>query len=243
MIIAHNARGEDAADAWMLIGALRTGFEGLNRGCEYTTDGNGKWEAHRHLSSADFHYREYVAAHGQRASWINVKSAKNDQFGEWRHDPVYLHKAADAIVEFLKLRPSTAADPRQEPLFRLRDGPPLKQDTLRRRLRELLASCGVPDARRIGLHALRAGGATALHAAGMSDDSIRRRGRWRSDCYRRYLRDNFAESQRCLHAMFDPSLRGAASVEWLSKSENDSIAAAVLWDTKFEERTPLGGRV
>lgn len=74
----------------------------------------------------------------------------------------------------------------------------------------------------------------------MSDDSIRRRGRWRSDCYLRYLRDNFAESQRCLHAMFDHRTRLKASSDWLSRPENASTAAAVLWDRKFEERRAIG---
>ena len=36
-------------------------------------------------------------------------------------------------------------------------------------------------------HSLRIGGATALKAAGWDDESIRRFGRWASDCWRRYV--------------------------------------------------------
>ena len=47
--------------------------------------------------------------------------------------------------------------------------------------------CGVPDSE-VATHSLRIGGATAMYATQKySDDEIRRFGRWKSDCWRRYV--------------------------------------------------------
>ena len=47
--------------------------------------------------------------------------------------------------------------------------------------------CGIPAAE-LATHSLRIGGATTMAATGKySDDEIRRFGRWRSDCWRRYV--------------------------------------------------------
>ena len=47
--------------------------------------------------------------------------------------------------------------------------------------------CGVPSSE-VATHSLRIGGATAMYATQKySDDEIRRFGRWKSDCWRRYV--------------------------------------------------------
>ena len=55
----------------------------------------------------------------------------------------------------------------------------------------------------VASHSLRIGGATALHAAGWTDEAIRRFGRWQSDCWRRYVYSNRAESCGVAQAMAD----------------------------------------
>jgi hypothetical protein len=51
------------------------------------------------------------------------------------------------------------------------------------------ADLGLPPGS-LASHSLRIGGATALHAAGQTDEAIRRFGRWLSDCWRRYVYSN-----------------------------------------------------
>ena len=47
--------------------------------------------------------------------------------------------------------------------------------------------CGIPAAD-VATHSLRIGGATAMFATRKyTDDEVRRFGRWRSDCWRRYV--------------------------------------------------------
>ena len=231
---------EAAISALTLRAALATGFEGLLRGCEYTTAGDGSWLSRTNLSCADFHYNE--PSHGGRASWIHVKEAKNDQFGNNAGDRVYLHRAAEYIQAMLEAYPPPqGVDPALVPLFRTgtRAHSPLKQDTLRQRMKALLKSAFIKRSvlaskKGFGLHAIRAGAATALHAAGMPDNSIQRMGRWRSDCYQEYLRDHFHEAQRCLKQMFAVSTAGHDNTHgsWLDQSENDAVAFAVLWDER-----------
>jgi hypothetical protein len=227
-----------ARDALTMRAALATGYEGLLRGSEYTTPGDGIWKAHSHLSCNDFFFEQ--PSHGGIASWINVKEAKNDQSGNNASDRVYLHKAAQYIQEMLIAYPPPAGvDPALVPLFRTgtQGHLPLKQDSFRQRFKVLLKFIGrsaLAQKTGFGLHAIRAGAATALHAAGMPDTSIQRMGRWRSDCYKEYLRDHYHEAQRCLKKMFTVSTGGhdSSHSKWLLKPENDAVAFAVLWDKR-----------
>jgi hypothetical protein len=229
---------KEARNALTLRAALATGFEGLLRGSEYTTAGDGSWDPHSNLSCADFHYKK--PSHGKRVSWINVKEAKNDQFGNNASDRVYLHTAAKYIQDMLiAYPPPEGVDPALVPLFRsgTQGHLPLQQNAFRKQFKKLLKYIRRNDLaskKGFGLHAIRAGAATALHAAGMPDASIQRMGRWRSDCYKEYLRDHFHEARRCLKKMFEVSTSGHDSTHgpWLAKPENDAVAFAVLWDSR-----------
>ena len=44
----------------------------------------------------------------------------------------------------------------------------------------------------IDTHSLRSGGANALHLAGYSDREIQKMGRWRSDTFKEYIRENLS---------------------------------------------------
>jgi hypothetical protein len=53
-------------------------------------------------------------------------------------------------------------------------------------LRGCLRRLGVPD-RHFAGHAFRRGGATSAAAVGLCDDDIKKVGRWRSNCFLRYV--------------------------------------------------------
>ena len=62
-------------------------------------------------------------------------------------------------------------------------------------LRAAARQCGLPP-ERIGTHSIRGGGATALVAAGWSQEAARRFGRWTSEAaFRGYLWDTFADTE------------------------------------------------
>ncbi len=73
------------------------------------------------------------------------------------------------------------------PLFRLEDGTPLSRSGLVERLRGALSRAGV-DPTRYSSHSFRIGAATTAAANGVNSSTIQRLGRWRSDCYTRYIR-------------------------------------------------------
>ena len=48
-------------------------------------------------------------------------------------------------------------------------------------------ACGIPEGK-VGVHSLRSGGATAIHAATKGNsDLVKRSGRWASDAYQGYI--------------------------------------------------------
>lgn len=223
-------RGSRAyADACTLWAAFILSFEGLLRACEYTTNNRGEWIEGRHLSVADF-----FQSHEEYSSYgIYVKAAKTDQLGVRAQDPIYIYEAGTALVEMLRVRPPPPGKPLNAvPMFRHGNGEPITQNQLRKQLRVLLRVLGVREAGSYGLHAFRAGGATAMHQAGASDESIQRMGRWTSDAYRRYLRDHFTEAQRCLRSMLRevPAAQARATAEWRNSDAADALAAAVSWE-------------
>jgi hypothetical protein len=68
----------------------------------------------------------------------------------------------------------------------------LTVDAVRAKLRACMAGIGL-DGRVYGARSLRIGGATALSALRAGPATIQRMGRWRSDAYLRYLRDQRPE--------------------------------------------------
>ena len=54
---------------------------------------------------------------------------------------------------------------------------------------------GIPI-ERIDTHSLRIGGANALHLAGYSDREIQKMGRWRSETFKEYVREQLSNFRR-----------------------------------------------
>ena len=74
------------------------------------------------------------------------------------------------------------------PLFRRSDGQAFAPGDVTRVVRSVAARAGDRNASKFGGRALRIGGATDLHAAGVHKTTIQLLGRWSSDIYRVYTR-------------------------------------------------------
>ena len=72
----------------------------------------------------------------------------------------------------------------------------LKDSEVRERLKMAAAKLDYPERGipigAIDTHSLRSGGANALHLAGYSDREIQKMGRWRSDTFKEYIRENLS---------------------------------------------------
>ncbi|SNX86181.1 uncharacterized protein MEPE_04890 [Melanopsichium pennsylvanicum] len=79
-----------------------------------------------------------------------------------------------------------------DPLFTLEGRQPFTRSSFVSMLRRCLDVCGVPSGSYSG-HSFRRGAATWAAANGVDADTIRGLGRWRSDCFRRYVDKSAAE--------------------------------------------------
>ena len=89
-----------------------------------------------------------------------------------------------AVLAYLARRGSTPG-----PLFILADGSPLSRQRLVLELRQALSASGITCDAFSG-HSFRIGAATTAAAKGIEDSAIRTLGRWRSDAYHRYIRQD-----------------------------------------------------
>ena len=75
----------------------------------------------------------------------------------------------------------------KQPLMMDSDGWVMNRAFMSALLKGVGLDCGIPESE-VATHSLRIGGATAMAATGeYTDDEIRRFGRWKSDCWRRYV--------------------------------------------------------
>ena len=74
-----------------------------------------------------------------------------------------------------------------------------------RKLRELAAQCGIPEAGSLGTHALRRGMARDIVDAGGSLATLMRAGDWKSAAYAQYLRENQIEDKAVADLLIDHS--------------------------------------
>ena len=72
------------------------------------------------------------------------------------------------------------------PIFRYRDGSPIKREHIQQYLELAAIAVGVPPGK-MGSHSLRIGGATAMYHVSGDLQAVRRFGRWASDSFHGYL--------------------------------------------------------
>ena len=116
----------------------------------------------------------------------------------------------EAVKMLRRMRGSNWHD--DHPALMTNSGYVLTREVVSEALRAAAVDCGIP-ASSLASHSLRIGGATALHAAGWTDEDVRRFGRWASDCWRRYVYSNRHEVRGVARSMatvdFDVQLSAA----------------------------------
>ncbi|SPO31911.1 uncharacterized protein UTRI_10313 [Ustilago trichophora] len=100
--------------------------------------------------------------------------------------------------------------PQSAPLFVLEGGKAFDRTSFVNTLRQCLEACGIPSSNYSG-HSFRRGAATWAAANGVDSDTIRGLGRWRSDCFRRYVdksaADRAATTKAALYSNANAPLR------------------------------------
>jgi len=118
---------------------------------------------------------------------VYSSSSKTDQFGKGTsiHIPAQAdHKTCPLLLlkSFLQIRPNL-----EGPLFCHFDGTPLTRYQFSALLKRSLSTLGLRNSR-LTSHSFRIGRATSFAIEGLSDDEIKRLGRWESNAYLRYIR-------------------------------------------------------
>lgn len=82
----------------------------------------------------------------------------------------------------------------------------------------------------IDTHSLRTGGANALHLAGYSDREIQKMGRWRSDTFKEYIRENLSVFSQGMSASMKKTFRFVNIQGGMDHdvSEVDQMTAAII---------------
>ena len=88
-----------------------------------------------------------------------------------------------AIIEYLSVRPDS-----EGPLFCFPDSKPISRNFFTKHLKNCVNFCGL-DSKKYSSHSFRIGGASFLASLGLSDTQLRTMGRWDSNAFLRYIRN------------------------------------------------------
>ena len=88
-----------------------------------------------------------------------------------------------AMINYLSVRP-----PQDGPLFCFPDGKPISRNFFTKNLKFCINFCGL-DSKQYSSHSFRIGGASYLASLGLSDTQLRTMGRWDSNAFLRYIRN------------------------------------------------------
>jgi hypothetical protein len=134
---------------------------------------------------------------------LALKASKTDVFRQGVAIKVYANHTSHCPVNFMRrfvsLRIHAGATP-QDPLFLDENEVIMSKSYFVSKLRFLLTALGY-DSTNFNGHSLRIGAASTAGDRGLSDYTIQTLGRWRSDCYLRYIRlapETIAEAQMCM---------------------------------------------
>ncbi len=167
----------------MLKAALLLGFFGFLRVSEFTTPSRSHFNPRIHPIRSDI-----CLSHNRLT--FNLKRSKTDQsargflltIGTTRNNLCPI-TALGAYFSTCHHTPNGLA----VPLFHFSSGQPLSRARFLRHFRTLLSQAG-HDASHFNTHSLRIGAATSAARAGLPLSTIQHLGRWRSSCYKTYIR-------------------------------------------------------
>ena len=155
-------------------------FAACLRASEYLSAGVSSFDPARTLLASDVH-----VASGRLT--LKLKMSKTDQRGSGR--TITLFSRADvlcpvrALQRYLQFRRGASS----LPLFIDQRGQFLTPSRLTQLLRPLFKAAGFGSTE-FSLHSFRAGAATSAQLSGLPAGEIMALGRWRSNCYKRYIR-------------------------------------------------------
>ncbi len=122
------------------------------------------------------------------------KQSKMDQLGKGH--PIFIFNLDSDLnphpylSRYIAYRSSQS--PPSSPLFTTDNGTPVTRHTFQTLLKSVLAKSGfAPD--RYSAHSFRIGAATTAANKGLSEQQIKTLGRWSSDAYALYVRNNLAD--------------------------------------------------
>lgn len=164
-------------EASLFAAAFSLAFHGLFRVGELTV-GNK-------LANHTIQYENIKLWHDRLE--LNVQTSKTDQFGKGQ--TLVISKQLNVAIcpvqtlsHYLNIRPLFSG-----PLFCHFNGQPLSGYQFRAIMKKSLGVLGVENAG-FKSHSFRIGMATTLSLEGFTDDQIMVKGRWKSDCFKRYIR-------------------------------------------------------
>lgn len=118
---------------------------------------------------------------------LRIARSKTDQYGQgtWLTISEITHEFCPVCLlrTFIEMRRPGASF-----LIHQNDAP-LTRFQFSSMFKKGLAALGLPTAE-FGTHSFRIGAATVADASGLSEELVKRLGRWRSECFRRYIRPN-----------------------------------------------------
>ena len=161
----------------MLKAAMCLGFFGLLRIGEITA---GRKETNPTLTLSSLTWKECL---------LEVKLWKSKSDRTRKGVTVIVPKTGSSICPFSAMKRYLRVRSQRESnaLFLWPDGTPLTGWDLREELKAGCLKAGIQG--NINGHSLRIGGATALAKQGVSVEQIMQHGRWKSDSFRRYIRN------------------------------------------------------
>ena len=161
-------------EARLYWSASTLAFFGLLRVSEYTTPKIHVFDKACHLLLKDITF-------SRDAVHVHIKASKCDPFRQGC--TITIGQTNNILCPVLALKQYLLVrNKKPGPLFTFQDGSYLT----RHRVVQMLRRCFTDV--NLNTHSFRIGGASALAAAGVSDAQIQTIGRWRSNCFVRYLR-------------------------------------------------------
>ncbi|XP_048259505.1 uncharacterized protein LOC125384429 [Haliotis rufescens] len=144
-----------------------------------------KYVYQKHLSMNSITFNEEYTCFD-----LFLKQSKTDQLGKGVTITVHAVPGptcpVQAMKNYVNLRNQSQARA-SDPLFLTDCGIPLHRDYFIHKLHQTLAAAGY-DYKKFNGHSFRIGAATSAAAAHVPDHMIKALGRWKSDCYARYIR-------------------------------------------------------